>query len=517
MSVRIIVFLFCFAAVLHSGAESGVIINEIQTANIDQNIDPSWNYGGWVELYNPHAAPIRLRGYWISDDPNNLKKHHITEQIVIYGYSYRNLWFDHHDKYCPSQVNTTLSLKGGTFYLSDANGTLVASQEYPAIPCRASWARNPNLTGEWAYCDNPTPESANASFTPCMSRLDAPMVDRESGIFAAPFTVHVDIPDGSTLRYTKDGSTPTMQKGETSEDGSFVVNDDCVLRWALFRDGYMSSPVVTRTFIKKDKNFTLPVISIVTDPDHLYSDELGIFVKGVNGRPGLGQTDNCNWNMDWDRPVHFDYISADGSVNLSQEAEIRRCGGWGRMQTPYSFKIHSAKQYEGQSTMDYPFFADKPFNKTKMLLIRNGGNIDSYYRMRDCFLQKLILTSGIDIDAQDYQPVVHYINGVYRGLINMREPNNKHFVYSNYGLDEDEIDLFVIDNDSGYVQKCGTKDAFMEWYELSKRASEDSIYQRICQQVDIDEYCNYMALQLYLGNADWPDNNLKAWRPTSFW
>lgn len=517
MNIKTVVLLFssCLAASLHGRAEGRVIINEIQTANIDQYVDPSWNYGGWVELYNPHATPFRLRGYWISDDPNNLKKHHITEQVVVYGYSYRNIWFDHHDKYCPSQVNTTLNLEGGTFYLSDENGTLVASQEYPAIPCRASWARTPNLTGEWAYCNHPTPESANAVFTPCLSRMEAPIVDCESGIFEKPFVVHVDIPEGAILRYTQDGSTPTMQNGSTSEDGAFAVDDNCVMRWALFRDGSMGSPVVTRTFLKKDKNFTLPIISIVTDPAHLYSDELGIFVKGVNGRPGLGQTDKCNWNMDWDRPVHFDYLAADGSVSLSQEAEIRRCGGWGRMQTPYSFKIHSAKQYEGVSTMDYPFFVDKPFNKTKMLLIRNGGNIDSYYRMRDCFLQKLILTSGIDIDAQDYQPVVHYINGVYKGLINMREPNNKHFVYSNYGLDEDEIDLFVIDNDSGYVQKCGTRDAFMEWYELSKQANEDSVYRRICQQVDIDEYCNYMALQLYLGNADWPDNNLKAWRPTS--
>ena len=228
MNIKTVVLLFssCLAASLHGRAEGRVIINEIQTANIDQYVDPSWNYGGWVELYNPHATPFRLRRYWISDDPNNLKKHHITEQVVVYGYSYRNIWFDHHDKYCPSQVNTTLNLEGGTFYLSDENGTLVASQEYPAIPCRASWARTPNLTGEWAYCNHPTPESANAVFTPCLSRMEAPIVDCESGIFEKPFVVHVDIPEGAILRYTQDGSTPTMQNGSTSEDGAFAVDDN---------------------------------------------------------------------------------------------------------------------------------------------------------------------------------------------------------------------------------------------------------------------------------------------------
>ena len=95
MNIKTVVLLFssCLAASLHGRAEGRVIINEIQTANIDQYVDPSWNYGGWVELYNPHATPFRLRGYWISDDPNNLKKHHITEQVVVYGYSYRNIYF----------------------------------------------------------------------------------------------------------------------------------------------------------------------------------------------------------------------------------------------------------------------------------------------------------------------------------------------------------------------------------------------------------------------------------------
>jgi hypothetical protein len=48
---------------------------------------------------------------------------------------------------------------------------------------------------------------------------------------------------------------------------------------------------------------------------------------------------------------------------------------------------------------------------------------------------------------------------------------------------------------------------------LSKSASDADTYKAICDLIDMDEFCNYMALEFYLRNSDWPQNNLKAWRP----
>lgn len=495
--------------------EGTILINEIQVANVDRFVDPSWNYGGWIELYNTGTSQINLRGYWVSDDPANLKKAYVSQSVLLRAGGFANLWFDHHDKYCPSQIAMKLDTEGGTVYLSDRQGRLVASQDYPPAIARSSWARLSDGAGEWAYCDRPTPHASNGKVVPCYSRVEAPQPDRPSCIFEGTLPVHVGIPEGATLRFTTDGSTPTQRNGQTSTDGQFNISKTTILRLACYRDGYLGSQVVTRSYLLKDKSFSLPVVVIASDPDHFYSDELGIFVKGVNGRPGLGQTDPCNWNMDWDRPVNFDYLDAEGNSLLNQEAEIKRSGGWGRFQMPFSFKIHAAKIYEGRNSMDYPFFEDKPYIKSKALLMRNGGNCDYQQRVRDAFLQKLVLSSGIDMDAQDYQPVAHYLNDVYKGVLNLREPNNKHFVFSNYGLDEEEIDMFVIDNDTGYVQKCGTHDALGELYELSKTAEDDETYRRIERMVDIDEMCYYLAIQFYLGNGDWPNNNMKAWRERS--
>lgn len=489
-----------------------LIFNEIQVANLDQFIDPSWNYGSWVELYNPTEKDVSLQGHWISNDPQNPKMVRITQKLIVPAGGYFVLWFGHHDKYYPTQVDLKMDADGGSLSLSHSDGTLVDQIDYPSCVPRASWARTEDGEQQWRWSSTPTPGASNRDMTYCEERLPAPQVDKPSQIFVGSLAVTVDIPEGCTLRYTTDGRTPTLTVGKSSETGQFLVTANTVFRFSLFRDGYLMSPVVTRSYLLRDKEFTLPVISVATNPDNLYSEELGIFVRGVNGRPGLHQSTACNWNMDWDRPCNFEYMDTEGRSLINQETEIKRSGAASRSWVPYSFKIHAKKVYEFNKTLDYPFFSAKPFIKHKTLQIRNGGN-DTKCRVLDPFLQQIVGSSGLDVDYQEYQPVAHYINGIYKGVINMREPNNKHHVYANYGLDEEEIDLFEMDADSGYVQLCGTDEAWKQLLKLSRFSPSDAYYEKIKQQLDIDEFCNYMAVVFYVCCTDWPNNNLKAFRP----
>ena len=492
-------------------AES-LIINEIQSANIDMYVDPSFNYGAWVELYNPTKSAVSLNGLYISDDAANLTKHYAGQQGILPAGGYRVLWFDHHSRWAPSQINFKLDYDGGTIYISDSEGKLIASQDFPMAVPRTSYARTTDGTGEWERTAEPTPGKSNATSTFTAERLEAPIVDTDAMLFTAPFTFSVDIPSGATLRYTTDGTTPTLTNGHTSTDGKFTVSNTATYRFGLFQEGKLPSQIVTRSYIYQDKDYTLPIISVVTDPINLYDDSLGVYVKGVNGRTGNGQSTPCNWNMDWDRPVNFEYITPEGGMVVNQEVDFAMCGGWSRSWTPHSFKLKAGKIYEGNNSIDYPFFADKPYLKHKTLQIRNGGN-DTGCRIKDAALQEIVHRSGLDVDGQHTQPVVHFINGEYKGMLNMREPNNKHYAYANWGIDTDEMDQFEMSPDSGYVQMEGDREAFLEWYALSADAANDATYEQIRNLVDIDEYINYMAVEFYLGGTDWPQNNIKGFRP----
>lgn len=494
-----------------------IVINEVQTCNIDMFVDPSFNYGGWIELYNPTRQEVSLANLYISDDPENLTKYNLgRDRGSIPGRGYHVLWFDHYNfHYAPSQIDFKLDYDGGTIYLSDIEGTLITSFDYPVAVPRTSYARTTDNGEEWNYTAAPTPGASNATSTFTEERLEAPIVDKDACLFTNPFAFNVEIPEGATLRYTTDGTTPSLTNGDTSDDGAFYVENTTTYRFALFQEGMLPSQVVTRSYIYKDKDYSLPIISVVTDPINLYDDMLGVYVRGTNGRPGNGESVPCNWNMDWDRPVNFEYITPDGGMVINQEVDFAMCGGWSRswnINPVHSFKLKAGKIYEGLNSIDYPFFADKPYLKHKTLQIRNGGN-DAGSRIKDLALQEIVLRSGLDVEGQASQPVHHFINGEYMGMLNMREPNNKHYAYANWGIDTDEMDQFEMSPDSGYVQMEGTREAFLEWYELAKNADDEYFYEEIRNLVDIDEYINYMAVEFYLGGTDWPQNNIKGFRP----
>lgn len=491
--------------------QGSFVINEIMPSNIDEYISPAFNFDGWVELYNPTDRPVELAGVKVSNpaDPTSVWTMPKTAGVIP-AKGFKNVWFDSNDGN-PNNAPFKLDVDGGTITFSTANGKTIDSKEYPVALERISYARSTDGGSNWGYCDAPTPESTNNGTTLFTEQNGAPVVDQPSQLFDGTLTINVTIPSGCTLRYTDDGSLPTLTNGRTSTDGKFTIGDSWNFRFRLFGGGKLPSRVTTRSYIYKNKEYYLPVVSVVTDNAFINSSEIGVFSKGPNGRPGNGENDNCNWNMNWERPVNFSYITADGKMALNQDVDLEMCGGWSRAWWPHAFKLKGNKEMGGNKNLQFPFFEQKPYIRNRTLQIRNGGN-DTKCRFRDPALQYIVESSGIDIDCQSYQPVHEFINYQYIGVMNIREPNNKHYVYANYGWDDDEIDQFEMSPDSGYVQKCGTREAFDNLVALSANASNSDTYAQICKLLDIDAYINYMATEMYLGNWDWPQNNVKGFR-----
>lgn len=492
-----------------------VIINEIMPANIDLFVDPSWNYGGFVELYNPTLTTATMGGCYVSDDPENLLKWRMPLAVGnMSAKGYFTIWFDNNDKYAPTQCPFKLDVDGGTIYISNSAGTLLASQDYPPAYRRCSYARVTDGADEWEWTGTPTPGATNNGSRFASEQLESPVADKKGQVFIGTLQVMVGIPDGATLRYTTDGSVPTLSNGFTSYTGVFSITQSVAYRFRLFKDGYLPSDVVTHSYIYNDKNFNIPILSVVTDRSNLYGADYGIFVQGNgHGIRGRGQSVKSNWNMDWERPVSMEYFADADEVSFAQEVNMSPCGGWSRAWTPHSFKLKANKVY-GLKYMPYAFFDDKPYIKNKSLQVRNGGN-DTSCRIIDPALQEIVSRSGLNVDGQAYQPAFVYINGEPYSVLNIREPNNKHFAYANRGLDDDEQDQFEYSPDSGYVQMEGTREAFERLYELSANAADANVYEQIKQLLDIDEFINYMAVEMYLGSSDWLNNsnNTKAYRP----
>ncbi len=516
----------------------GLCFNEVQASNVDQYMDPSYNYGSWVELYNGGSKPVSLRGLFLTDDVSKPQQWGLASLDLTYkDYSHVSakyppyeetsssvpakgfckIWFDHNDWRYPMMCPFKLDQDGGSLYITDGS-TVLAECTYPESITRASWARTSDGGSTWGWTGTPTPGESNNGIAVATQRLEAPVVDTDSKIVRGGyFSVNVTWPQGSTLRYTTDGSTPTATNGETSKDGRFNVSNTTILRLCAVQNGLMSSPVVTRSYLYSEYDETLPVMSLVTEDGNLYDSQYGIMTRGSNGRPGLGQGGRCNWNMDWDRPANIEYFDKSGAMVFNQEANIAICGGWSRAYEPYSFKVKGKKQYEHMNYLPYAFYTNKPYNKNKTLHMRNGGNDNPSNggtgRFKDPAIQTVIISSGLNLDAQSYEPIHIYRNGKYAGLINLREPNNRDFVYANFGYDDTEVDQWEMDCDSAYVQSSGDREAFERWYDLAERCADPAVYEELKQICDVEEFAYYMAVNCYLSLGDYGYNNVKGYRP----
>ena len=320
--------------------------------------------------------------------------------------------------------------------------------------------------------------------------------------------------DVSWELFTGDGQA--VDVSQESKDGKFTFSKTTSLCLRLYQDGFLPSVPVTRSYIKTSNQYTLPVISIVGDKKHFTDPKIGFDCDGdgTNGKTGNGQDMPRNYNQPWDRPVNFSYLTPEGEMLFNQDVNIAVSGGWTRSQRFRSFKLKSNKVFDGMNHLDHPFFPQKPYIRSKTLLVRNGGNdIWSHNaRFMDPALETIIQRSGIDVDVQSYVPVIEYVNGELRGVLNLREPNNDKFAYANWGYDDEELDAF--ENEE---MKNGTADVLNRIIELSETVSNgteesEEAYKELKTLLDIDEFTNYMAVTMFLDNDDWPNNNIKAYR-----
>ena len=507
-SLRIYILSLMLALTLHGSARlHNIVINELMAANVSYMLDDTYNYGGWVELYNNSPKAINLAGYSLSDDASLPRKYILPANTgTLQPNAYKIIFFDNNELNA-SHVNFKLDCDGATLYLYDEKGVSVDHVEYSYAFPEVSYARKGDASEEWGTCITPTPGATNDDSEFSVKRAGKPRVNTPAGLYADNIMVELSS-DGGTIKYTTDGSIPDNRSAVW--DGRMYIGRTTVLRARTFKKGCIPSEIFTATYIiDKKREITLPVISIATNPENLWSDSIGIYCVGTNGITGNGVSYPANWNCDWRRPANVEIINNPRDGYFSQQCDIAIGGGYSRSYPEKSIELNAEKKYEGRNSFDVRLFAQKPYYRFKSLNLRNSGN-DFYSSMcRDAF-QQSIYAGTVDIDYQAYQPAIHFINGEYYGIINIRERSNQHHVYSNWGYEKEEIDL-VHNSASGGVA-LGDKVALNRLLELIDAGVTDRSYKEICTLLDVDEYINYIVAQSFSGNSDWMSNNVKFYR-----
>ena len=500
--MRFLLLLLAWTYSLALVAQNSLIINELMQSNVDCVMDDLNDFpDSWVELYNPSSDSVTLGDYSIGLTRNASSAWQLPHHMVAAG-GRTMVWCDKESK----QKHTDFRLesgKGGAVYLFK-NGLVVDSvcglkkQPSPNI----AYGRQTDGSNVWGYQAEPTPYAPNCG-TICAQVLGDPVFSVVGQVFSSPtvdvmISVPDDAPAGTVVRYTTDGSEPT--ESSPVYNGRHRFANSRVVRAKLFCEGYLSPRAVTQSYILLNRAVNLPVVSIVGDNRYFYDNQIGILADGSD-------SNDKNYNHNWRRPINLElFENQDEESVINQLCETRVTGNASRSFPLKSLAVYANKRF-GKKRFEYAFFPDQRPDQTdyKSFILRNAGNDFDYLYMRDAIIQR---SMGMyqDVDWQAWRPAIVLINGVYKGILNIRERSNEDNIYTNYGGLED---ITLVENWGGI------KEGYWSHWEAfaSFMHTKNHTWQEYQQMLDCEEYINVMICELFFMNQDFPGNNIVYWRP----
>lgn len=410
-------------------------------------------------------------------------------------------------------------------------------------------------------CDNagkdmdvtlPTPAAGTSQVTPSLDTLvnaeEEPVTPDEGIVFSKTGYFYTDSivleilsSKPGEIYYSLNGSDPdrkqNLYSGPIQLEAFDTVQATSVRAKAFFDDGTESQEITHTYFIGRDAKtrFDTLIFSVTTDPYNLYDYEYGIFVEGklrddfLAANPGVkpDPDDPANFNMrgrEAEREVYLEVIEPNGNGVIGQKVGIRTYGGWSRAREQKSFKIYARKEYdENNKKLNYEFFPSETsvdgtiIDCYKRLVVRNCGNDNGFAFIRDELFQTLAAQAGYS-DNQAVRPVAVFVNGDYRGFFWLHETYCDEYFEDHYGKYQGSFEIIEGGETYHNLDTDGANEEIVKEYDniyqkfSRKDLTDESNFQSLCEVIDVKNYLEYYAFQVYIGNEDWPQNNYKIYR-----
>ncbi|MBP3578882.1 MAG: CotH kinase family protein [Lachnospiraceae bacterium] len=324
------------------------------------------------------------------------------------------------------------------------------------------------------------------------------------------------------ITYTMDGTEPAEESTryetplllEGTEEASPRVYSIRAKAW--YDDGTCSDTYVHTYFVGQqvEERYTTVVFSINGNPEELTEGPDGILYGENYEKRGRNS----------ERVVSVEAITAEGELLFAQFAGARVFGGTSREHPVKSLKLFARKEYQaGKGTFETTMFGSTTLDGTKRiekydkLVLRNGG--DDFQRgfLRDELAHRLAEKAGFDA-YEAVIPAVGYINGEYYGFYWMHESYcDKYFQYRNGKSDGEYIVLEGSDRyksiSSDEAEAAAAKEYNRQYKKFAAAdLTEDAVYAEVCAWIDVENYLDYMAFNMYISNYDWPQGNYRCFR-----
>ena len=498
----LIICTVCFLMLFLGAARADVIINEVMASNGFYESGHAWD---WVELYNNGKETVDLSGWGFTDSKKDLYKFKFPDGAKLKGGEYLTIWCTGTENKTPGKgkefyADFKISSSGEKLRLTNANEEEIQKVELPAQYGCVSYGLTSG-GGEYGFFENPTRGKKNDAEA-YAGRAAEPQIVTAAGFYEGSVTVEVRGEDGADLRYTTDGETPTKKSKAFPAEG-LTLKKTTPLRVKAFREDAVSSTTAGATFFIDDAPQTA-IVSLISDDKYLFNKKTGMLTKGSGNYP--------NYAKEYEYPVHIEYFTKDGKMEISQTGTMTTSGHSALVNAQKSIALYARKAW-GADRFAFNPFPTRDYESYKSLLLRSTNSDYSATRLRDVVASSL--AEGQGILYQDHVVIQVYINGRYWGHYNLREKINKYFVAAYEGVtdekDIDSIDILARTGTDEFLQNGDNKD----WLALCDFCKKNDLNDpenlaRVERELDIDNMFTHAAYEIILGNIDF--TNVRVYR-----
>ena len=495
---------------------TGVIISEVMASNDAVPLGTAQAVMDYIELYNASANTVDLSNYGLSDSLKRPRRWQFPAGTAIAPGEYMIVYCDgdaSRSTVTEMHTNFSISRAGGeTVCFCDPSGKVLDRLPLSLIPTDHSYGRTLGYAGFYYY-DVPTPGASNG--TGYYGYANNPSFSQRGGEYTGSVSVSINVPADTVVYYTQDGTIPTEESGTRYEEGTaFDMSRVMVLRARAFdlSGRLQPSEVVTQTYLP-NLYHSFPVVCLTTDPDQLWNPENGMLTVGENVDKSGGIPFKNTVYREFGkiaRPGYVEMYDQEGNQVISQGMEFGLQGQYSLDMPQKTFKVKAKAKY-GAKYFEAKLFPDREYTQYKNFVLRNSGNDCVWTRLNDGLQSRLIdrfneqAAVPSTVIHQAWNPVVVYLNGTYWGHYNMRERVDRYFVAQHEGLSlEKADDLDLLEGNGRNVNWGSNKEyrAMVNKVADSSPGKNEADLQYILDNIDIDNYFDYMAFEMFFGNSD---------------
>ncbi|MEQ9266679.1 MAG: CotH kinase family protein [Balneolaceae bacterium] len=272
------------------------------------------------------------------------------------------------------------------------------------------------------------------------------------------------------------------------------------------------------------KNIPIALVLILIAGCSIYHEEINIDVQNYeNLSPSTIETSLKVVNLVVDQK-EFDHmystvneeVEIEGRFNLYRngkvliEDELVELELKGTFSVKFPLKslgVKFDKTYDNSSRklIDPDNLPFHDLDKIKAFRLRNSGNDFKFTLLKDMSLTQMAIEAGLDLDLSYSEQTVVFVNNSFLGLMNLRTESNANGMSRLYDVGKSRITLAKIVKD-GIIEK---KDGDFERIDQFFNAINEKDYDYLNEEIDTENFIDYMIYQSYIGNIDWPHNNVR--------